>query len=473
MGKKNKLSHLEELLTHPAVVALKKGVAGTRYEGQLWLVGGCVRDALLSKGVSNDLDIVIEGDAIELARWIFESSLSTIFPVEYPRFGTALVRIASTDVELVGARAESYDPDSRKPDVAPANLLQDMRRRDFTCNALILNISTGEVGDLLGSGVDDLRAGVLRTPLDPDQTFIDDPLRMLRAVRFRVQLGFDYADHLVTSIRDNGPRLEIISKERIQQELSKMIVKPGAEAGFRDLLEFGLLPYIAPELERMVGVEQGKYHFLDVWEHSLLVLKNAYPCDVTLGWAALLHDVGKPETRTIDENGNTRFFNHENVGAAMAARILTRLKYPNKETQDVHSLVRNHMRLGSSPSFSSTAARRLVRDMGDLLEPLLRLVDADIRALKKDLLVMDLEKIREKILEVRTITPPEKLASPLNGEEVMAATGWAPGKLVGEALHYLSECVIEGQLNFDDKGKALSILLDYKVKIETESVESQ
>lgn len=453
--------------------ALKKVIAGSRYEGQLWLVGGCVRDALLGKGVSNDLDIVIEGNAIELAHWIYESSLSTILPVEYPRFGTALVRIASTDVELVGARAESYDPDSRKPDVAPASLLQDMLRRDFTCNALMVNISTGEVGDLLGNGVMDLEARILRTPLDPDQTFIDDPLRMLRAVRFRVQLGFDYADHLVSSIQRNAHRLEIISKERIQQELNKMIVKPGAEIGFRDLLEFGLLPFIAPELEQMVGVEQGKYHFLDVWEHSLLVLKNAAPCDVTLGWAALLHDVGKPETRTIDDQGNTRFFNHENVGAAIAARILTRLKFPNKDIESVHHLVKNHMRLGSSPTFSSTAARRLVRDMGELLEPLLRLVDADTRSLRKDLLLMDLEKIREKVIEVRHATPAERLASPLNGIEVMAATGWQPGKLVGQALHHLSECVIEGTLDFDDKQKALSILRDYRVKIETEPGRSQ
>lgn len=446
-----------EKLEHPVLTALAEATRSTPYEGQLWIVGGAVRDALLGRPIKNDFDLVSELDAAEIAAFLAHK-MGLPPPETYPRFGTAMIRVEGSLVELVQARRESYNPDSRKPDVEPATLLDDARRRDFTVNALMQNLHSGERLDLLGCGRSDLDAGLLRTPLEPEKTFFDDPLRMLRAVRFRWTLGFDYVPELEHGIVTQAFRLPSISAERIKEEFVKMLLLQDADRALEDLLRLGLLEQFAPELAAMVGVEQGRYHHLDVWGHTLKVIRNAGPGDLLLTLACLLHDVGKPSTRSIDADGNTRFFTHELVGAEMTRTILRHLTFSLDDVEIVAKLVRNHMRLGSAPVFSPQAARRLIRDMGDELDRLLQLVDADAAGLKADVRVMDLQAIRAQIQSVLRVTPAETLVSPLSGSEIMEALQLEPGPQIGAIKQWLSDQVVEGTLTPGDKEGATAML---------------
>lgn len=431
---------------------------GTAYEGMLWLVGGAVRDQMLGLEDSNDLDIVLEGDAPELARFLHEKGVSSIGPVVYPRFGTALVRVAGANVELATARKESYGAQSRKPSVEPASLREDALRRDFTVNALLKNVHSGELFDPLGGGLKDLENRVLRTPLEPLKTFQDDPLRILRAIRFRRQLGFEPAAGLLDAVRDSRERLRIISMERVRDELVKMLAIESADLCMADLMDLDVMPVFAPELAEMKGVEGGKYHHLDVWGHTLAVLRNVGPGDLTLSLAALLHDVGKPQTRFVDERGDTRFFGHEAVGAELARQMLRRLKFSNEQIDPVVRLVRSHMRLGSSPQFSASAARRVLRDLGEDVPRLLALVEADTKGLKKGLKLLDLAPIRRRLEEVSRATPRAALESPLSGEEIMQVAGIGAGPKVGELKQMLIEHVLDGTLEPGDKEGAQVLL---------------
>ncbi|HZH99077.1 MAG TPA: HD domain-containing protein [Fimbriimonadaceae bacterium] len=437
---------------------LRHATIGTRYEGQLWLVGGAVRDELLGRPQPKDFDVVLESDALALAGFLRERGASEIEPVVYPRFGTALIRIDGVDVELITARRESYEQTSRKPNVEPATLADDALRRDFTVNTLLRNIHTRELRDPLGNGLEDIRAHVLRTPLDPRETFYDDPLRMLRAIRFRWQLGFDPAPGLYEAIAEEADRLKIISAERIRDEWVKMLILPDADRAMAELHELGLLEIFAPELLEMVGVEQGAYHHLDVWNHSLLVLRNAGPGNLRLALAALLHDIGKPRTQSVDEEGHIRFFGHESVGAEMTRDLLRRLKFSNEQIEPVAKLVRNHMRFGSMPQFTAAAARRLIRDMDGDVEELLQLVEADANGLKRGVRVLDLEPIRARLEEVARVTPRSTLESPLSGEEIMRIGNLPPGVEVGRLKALLTEKVLEGELEAGDKAKAVELL---------------
>jgi poly(A) polymerase len=443
---------------HPALAAIAEATRGTSFEGGLWLVGGAVRDELLGREHSNDFDIVLEGSSGELARLLFEKGASSIAPVTYERFGTAMVQVEGASIEIVTARRESYDESSRKPDVEPATLEEDARRRDFTVNTLMRNLHTQELRDPLGVGLSDLKDSVLRTPLDPKATFYDDPLRMLRAVRFRWQLGFEAAPDLYPGITMEKERLKIISMERIRDEFVKMLLLPEGDKALADLMDLGLIEIFAPELADVAGVDQGTYHHLDVWEHSLLVVRNVRMPDLTLKLAALLHDVGKPPTRFVDDEGNIRFFGHETVGADMTRVLLKRMKFSNDQIEPVALLVRNHMRLGSSPTFSPSAARRVIRDMGDHVDRLLDLVEADANALKRGVRVLDLAPIRARIEEVSKATPRAELESPLSGAEIMELLGLEPGAEVGRVKQMLVEKVLEGELAPGDKDGARKLL---------------
>ncbi|MEZ0327572.1 MAG: CCA tRNA nucleotidyltransferase [Fimbriimonas sp.] len=443
---------------HPALVAIAEATRGSSFENDLWLVGGAVRDELLSIPHENDFDLVTRGSSAELAHLLRDKGLSSIPPVTYERFGTAMVHVHGTNVEIVTARRESYEEGSRKPTVEAATYEEDAARRDFTVNTLMRSIHSEELWDPLGNGLDDLKGKVLRTPLDPGETFRDDPLRMLRAVRFRWKLGFEPAEGLYDSILATKQRLKIISNERIRDELLKMLQQPTASEALNDLMNLGLIEIFAPELVPMKGCEQGKWHHLDVWDHSLLVLKNAGTGDIVLSLAALLHDVGKPATRIIDEKGDTRFFSHEVVGADIAAKLLRRLRIAQNEIDQVVPLVRNHMRLGSFETFTPAAARRLVRDLGDQTERLLTLVEADANALKAGVRTMDLQQIRSRLAETKAQTPREALESPLSGEEIMEFLQLSPGRKVGELKNLLAEKVIEGELQPNDKEAAKAML---------------
>jgi poly(A) polymerase len=369
-----------------------------------------------------------------------------------------MVRVDDLSIELVTSRAESYASDSRKPDVKPAPLIEDAKRRDFTVNTLMRNLHSGELFDPLKQGLIDLRDKILRTPLDPRATFADDPLRMLRAVRFRWQLGFKPGPGLFEAIFEERHRLAIISAERVQEELNRMLALPDANRCLQDLLDLGLLPLFAPELAALQGVEQGRHHHRDAWEHTLLVVRGVDRSNLNLRLAALFHDVAKPVTRTIEAEGRTRFFGHERIGAAMAEAVLRRLKYSNERIASVTLLVRNHMRLTDADAWSPAAARRLIRDLGPDLESLLQLVQADREAHRAGVPGPDLASVRNLIERVSSATPPAKLRSPLTGNDIQQILGIPEGPEVGRWLHWLTEAVLEGWLDPEDRQQAIQFL---------------
>ena len=440
-----------------ALERIRQATRGTPYERDLYLVGGAVRDELLGLPPQADVDLVTTAPLEPLVDLLRPAS--SIPPVVYERFGTAMLRIESIPVELVRARRESYEGASRKPQVKPATLGDDARRRDFTANALMRRLSDGELIDPTGQGLIDLRAGVLDTPLDPVETFRDDPLRMLRAVRFRWKLGFQPTSRMSNAIVSGSGRLGIVSEERVRDELRKMLLHPTAPDAFADLMDLGLLDAFAPELRPMVDCEQGHWHHLDVWDHSLLVLRHVAPlADETLSWAALLHDVGKPETRALDAKGHTRFFGHEDLGARRAAGLLRRLRLSTREIEPVARLVRNHMRLGSFDDFTPAAARRLLRDLEGDVDRLLALVEADASSLAPGVRRLDLTPVRARLAEVRAATPTDSLVSPLSGDEIMALTGLPAGQEVGRLKARLTEAVLDGRIVPGDKEGARGLL---------------
>lgn len=443
-----------------ALEKIAEATRGTKWEGRLFAVGGCVRDALMGLPEGNDFDIVTEGSAEELANFLYQEGVSSISPVIYPRFGTALVHVGEANVEIVTARHESYSPGSRKPEVEPATLLEDARRRDFTVNTLLRNLHTGELLDPLGTGLHDLRDRILRTPADPDATFNDDPLRMLRAVRFRWRLGLSPAEGLYDAIRRRRERLRIVSAERIRNELVLMLEHPTAADALAELMDLGLLELFLPELKEGVGVEQGGYHTKPVWEHTLEVVRNATKYgELRIMLAALFHDVAKPRTKSVDEQGRVRFTGHERLGAEMTREAMYRLRFSRELTEQVATLVRNHMRLGSMPVFTPTAARRLIRDLGDLVDPLIKLCRADAEATRTGPPKADFDEIERRLAEVSAIATQKQLTSPLTGTEVMDLLGIGEGPEVGNWLRRLESAVLDGEIPPNDKNAARQWLL--------------
>ncbi|GAC1508328.1 MAG: CCA tRNA nucleotidyltransferase [Candidatus Dormibacteraceae bacterium] len=404
-----------------------------------WVVGGYVRDKLLGRPHPNPDVVVEDGDALKLAER-FAKLAGSGPPVTFERYGTAQVALPGRLVEFVTARAESYAPDSRKPDVRPATLEEDLRRRDFTLNALLMDFE-GNVHDPLGGRLD-LEARILRTPTDPRRTFADDPLRMLRAVRFASQLGFELAPDVLPATRQMKARLAppIISVERTADELRQMLTSERPRLAI-ELLESGeLLEVILPEVAACKGVLQGGYHTHDVFGHTLLTIERVPP-DLVVRLAALFHDVGKPSTATPDG----AFTGHESVGAGLAKAALERLRFSQKEIEAVVKLVRLHLRpVYYKSEWTEGAIRRLARDAGTLLEPLMVLARADIAASaypepgKLD----ELQARIEAVLHER----PSRLAPLLTGADVMRVRGIAAGPEVGRVKLRLQELVIDGEI---------------------------
>ncbi len=447
---------------HPALETIRSCVVGTPFEGDLYLVGGAVRDSLLGLSESDDLDLVTTQPASALVQLLWERGVCDFHPVVYERFGTAMISVGGQKVEVVQTRRESYSARSRKPSVQPGTLREDAERRDFTINTLMRSLADWSVVDPLGNGVADLSGQVLRTPLEPRKTFHDDPLRMLRAVRFRHRFGFTYVDGLADAISVSAPRLKIISAERIRDELFKILLHPSASSALDDLMSLGLLDQFLPEFLPLKGCEQGKWHFLDAWDHTRLVVENLHhkvpllldqagmgsPELVTL-LAALFHDVAKPQTRTESEPGEVHFYGHDHEGAKVARRVLKRLRVPGDMVEAVGFLVENHMRLSSANEFGNPAIRRLIRDIGDHLDQLLDLCEADRLAHKNGL---PLTEMRLRIEAVRADTPAASLESPLSGEEIMELLALPPGPEVGIWKKRLVDALIEGKIH--DQGSA-------------------
>jgi poly(A) polymerase len=435
---------------------LREATQGTAFESRLFLVGGCVRDKILGNTSVSDYDLVLEGDAIEVARYLWKKRVASHPPVEFPAFGTTMVHVDGVQIEIVTARAETYNRGSRKPIVVPGTLQTDAERRDFTCNTLMESLHTGEILDLTGRGRMDLEAGILRTPLDPIITFSDDPLRMLRACRFAAKLGFTIEKDTYQAISENAFRLSYehgIAFERIKEEFSKMLLAPGAITGLKQLLETGLLAQFAPELVAMVGVTQNRFHLYDVWEHTLVALGNLpndSPLEVRL--ATLLHDCGKPQTRTEDADGNVHFYEHEHVGAEIARTFLNRLRYPGEVIDRVTTLVNFHMRLGAyDKNWTDAAVRRLIRTVGTHREDLFTISTADIAACNtEEGVYADLGGLRKHMENVERDVDIAKLTSPLSGNEIREIFG-VTGPMIGKIKNLLTDAVVAGELAPDDK----------------------
>jgi putative nucleotidyltransferase with HDIG domain len=404
-----------------------------------WVVGGYVRDSLLGRPHPNP-DVVVEGGGgLALARRFAELAGASP-PVIFERFGTAQVTVPGHLVEFVTARTESYAPDSRKPDVRPASLEEDLRRRDFTINSLLMDLD-GNVADPLG-GRRDLEAKILRTPADPLRTFTDDPLRMLRAVRFAAELGFQLDPGLVPAMRALKARLTppVISIERTAEELRKMLASPRPKLALGLLDEAELLEVILPEIAACKGVAQTGYHTHDVFGHTLLTVE-ATPPDLLLRVAALFHDTGKPQTA----KGDGTFLGHDEVGAEIARRALERLRFSQKEIEVVVRLVRLHLRpVFYKSEWTDGAVRRLARDAGPLLDRLMLLARADIAASAYP----EPEKLDELQARLESVQSerPSRLAPLISGEEIMRVRGVGAGPEVGRLKQKLEELVLDGEI---------------------------
>lgn len=441
---------------------LRSATLATAYEGRLYLVGGIVRDRLMGLPTDEDIDIVLEGDAAELAGFLYASGLSQNPPTIYSRFGTAMLAVDGARVELVGARKESYDPSSRKPATKPGSLLDDVLRRDFTINTLLENLHSGEILDLTGKAHNDITNKVIRTPLDPMITFDDDPLRMLRAIRFATRFGFAINKQTYVAIRERAHRLSIISAERMRGEFEKILMTQNAVDGMEMLRKTGLMSIFAPEIAALYGVEQNIHHRCDVWNHTLAALESIpVECGLMLRLTALLHDVGKVATKSVDEAGGVHFYGHEKVGAELAERFLKRLTFSNQLAEEVAFLISMHLRVGSySQEWTDTAMRRLIRDAGEHLNDLILLAEADGAAAKNDPKGGDLSKFREHLAQVRLELHGKEIKSPLDGREIMEVLGLDPGPKVGEAQRFLEEQVVKGRLRAGDKAGARKLLLE-------------
>ena len=421
-----------------------------------FVIGGYVRDILLQRHTT-DIDIMTVGSCIELAEKVslalgIRSKVSV-----FKNFGTAMLRFKDLEVEFVGARKESYQRDSRKPIVANGTLEDDQQRRDFTINAIAVSLNSGNYGELIDpfKGIKDLDTGILRTPLDPDITFSDDPLRMMRAIRFASQLRFSIEDSTLISISRNKERIGIVSQERIIDEINKIIMSPKPSVGFKLMEETGLLKLVFPELERMKGVESvKKTGHKDNFYHTLKVLDQLSPVsdNLWLRWAALLHDIAKPATKKFVEGIGWTFYAHNLVGAKMIPGIFRKLKLPmNEKMKYVQKMVELHMRPIAlvEEEVTDSAVRRLLFDAGDDIDDLMALCEADITSKNADKVkhhLKNFQLVRQKLKEIDEKDAIRDFQPPVTGEEIMATFGIPPGREVGIIKNAIKEAILEGEI---------------------------
>jgi len=426
--------------------------AAARRSIDAYLVGGFVRDRL--RGVTGkDIDVVtVEGEGADVLAAVAEA-FGWAPPVRFERFGTSQIRGDGFVVEAVRARSERYDPESRKPDVQPGTLEEDVRRRDFTINALVQTFS-GRVLDITARGLDDLRAGVLRTPSDAAETFAEDPLRMFRAARFAAQLGFALAPGMIEAMRERAARASILSVERIAEELRKLLVSARPREGMAVLRDSGLLHTILPEVTAMIGVEQGGYHIYDVYDHTMHALERA-PGELVTRAATLLHDVAKPPTHVLGADGKHTFYDHPVVGADMARNILTRLRFSNDEIGAVAQLVRLHLRpiAYERERFSDTAVRRLIRDAGDLRGRMLDLARADTEASAYPT-TAEIDELETRMARLDRGGEVSRLSPPLNGDELMLMARRGPGRWIRVVQGAIENAILEGEIPPNDSAAA-------------------
>lgn len=449
---------LESAKERAAEDFLSQMVKKSKWQGKVFIAGGYVRDELLGLD-PKDLDLVVEmpQGGIKFAEWITKKL--GIYkrgsnPVIYPKFGTAAFTLRGVNhrgydlsditIEVVMTRKEQYHTGSRKPDVSPGSLKDDVERRDFTVNSLLKDLSTGEILDLTGMGKSDLKKGIVRTPLDPDVIFTEDPLRMLRAVRFTVKYGWNLPLFMIKALKRNAHQLKNISTERIRDELDKMLVSKYPDKAIRLLQMTGLNRFVAPELDALQGLQQGKQHKADAMKHTLAVLK-AIPSDLVLRLSALLHDVGKPTTKKVIDN-EIHFYTHEEISADIAEKILRRLKYPNDIIKAVATAIRHHMRTkgfgAEAEQITDKAVRKLKNDLGDHLQDTLELIHADNVSHADDWnMPSQIPKLKDRLKALEK--EPAKPRLPIDGKDIMKRYKLKSGPIVGRLLDLVKDAWLE------------------------------
>jgi len=454
----NRIEKLPEALEHP--IFAKIGQIADALHLECFVIGGYVRDHLLGRPFKFDIDIVTLGNAIELAQALSESLEGNPKVSIFKNFGTAMLKYKDLELEFVGARKESYQSDSRKPIVTDGTLEDDQNRRDFTINAMAICLNADRFGEFLDpfNGIEHLEEKRIVTPLEPEITFSDDPLRMLRAIRFASQLNFEIDPVTLKAIAAQKERMAIISKERIVTELNKILATEKPSVGFGLLENSGLLPLILPELSALKGIDEieGMTHKDNFW-HTLEVVDNlaSVSDNLWLRWAALLHDIGKAPTKRFDEKNGFSFHGHEFVGSKMVYKLFKRLKMPlNDSMKFVQKMVLMSSRpiIISEQFVTDSAVRRLVFDAGDHIESLMMLCEADITTKnprKQRRYKDNFQRVRAKIQEVEERDRIRNFQPPVDGSEIMKVFNLQPGKEIGILKEAIKEAILEGEIPND------------------------